>query len=55
LDPLYVDVAVRRWEQMTDISAKHAKTDRTFSETAAKRAIDETNSCQPRPPHRAEI
>jgi DNA modification methylase len=58
LDPLYVDVAIRRWERITDISAKHAKTGLTFSETAAKRAIDETNSCQPHPPrgdHRAEI
>jgi DNA modification methylase len=58
LDPLYVDVAIRRWERITDISAKHAKTGLTFSETAAKRAIDETNSCQPRSPRsgqRAEI
>jgi DNA modification methylase len=58
LDPFYVDVAIRRWEQMTGISAKHAETGLTFSDTAAKRGIDETNSCQPPSPRsgqRAEI
>jgi len=58
LDPLYVDVAIRRWERITDISAKHAETGLMFCETAAKRGIDETNSCRPHPPRsgqRAEI
>jgi DNA modification methylase len=50
LDPLYVDVAIRRWEQITGSSAKHAQTGLTFSETAAQRRIDETNSCEPHPP-----
>jgi len=48
LDPLYVDVALRRWEQTTGISARHAGLGLTFSQTAAKRGINKAN---PYPPH----
>jgi DNA modification methylase len=32
LDPLYVDVAVRRWQKIKGITARHAKTGLTFAE-----------------------
>jgi DNA modification methylase len=35
IDPLYVDVAVRRWEKLTGKVARHAETGRSFDETAA--------------------
>ena len=35
LDPRYVDVAVRRWQEMTGGDARDAETGRTFSEIAA--------------------
>ena len=50
LDPLYVDIVIRRWEQIAGCSAKHTETGLTFSETAARREIDETNSCEPQRP-----
>ena len=31
LDPLYVDVAIRRWQKITGISARHAKTGLLFA------------------------
>jgi DNA modification methylase len=37
LDPLYVDVAIRRWEQTTGIPARHAELGLSFAEVAAKR------------------
>ena len=37
LDPGYVDVIVRRWEQRTGEQAKHAETGATFAETGASR------------------
>jgi DNA modification methylase len=37
LDPLYVDVAVRRWENVTGIPARHGSSDLTFSQVAADR------------------
>jgi DNA modification methylase len=49
LDPLYIDVAIRRWEQTTGIPARHAELGLTFAETAAKRGIKEANSCEPHP------
>ncbi len=36
-DPLYVDVAVRRWQRYTGGQAVHAVTGRTFDETAVER------------------
>jgi DNA modification methylase len=49
LDPLYVDVAIRRWEQTTGIPARQAELGLTFGDTAAKRRIKDANSCEPRP------
>lgn len=41
LDPGYVDVAVRRWQQLTGQDAVHAATGLTFAEIAAQRASAE--------------
>ena len=49
LDPLYVDVAIRRWEQTTGIPARQAELGLTFSETAAKQGIKDANPCEPHP------
>lgn len=40
IDPLYVDVAVRRWERMTGRSARHATLHCTFSELQEQRGFD---------------
>jgi DNA modification methylase len=40
LDPLYVDVAIRRWEKLTGTPARHAGTSLTFGEITARRADD---------------
>ncbi|MPZ24833.1 MAG: DNA methylase N-4 [Dehalococcoidia bacterium] len=37
LDPLYVDVAIRRWEQFTGSTARHARTGLSFAETGFMR------------------
>lgn len=39
LDPLYVDLGVRRMEKATNAEAHHAETGKTFAETAAERGI----------------
>jgi DNA modification methylase len=44
LDPLYVDVAIRRWEQITSIPARHVGSGLTFTETAIKGGIDQVGS-----------
>jgi len=49
LDPLYVDVAIGRWEQTTSIPASHAELGLTFAETAATRGINEVHCSEPRP------
>jgi DNA modification methylase len=36
LDPLYVDVAIRRWQKITGLSAQHTKTGRTFADVEAR-------------------
>jgi DNA modification methylase len=36
LDPLYVDVAIRRWQNITGLSAQHTKTGRTFADVEAR-------------------
>jgi DNA modification methylase len=36
-DPLYVDVAVRRWEEMTGMSAKHSDSNATFRQIEQRR------------------
>jgi DNA modification methylase len=38
LDPSYVDVAVRRWEKLTGIQARHANTGLTFTEQGLDRS-----------------
>ena len=39
LDPAYVDVAIRRWEEMTGKEAVHAASGLTFAQMASERAI----------------
>ena len=39
LDPAYVDVAIRRWEEMTGKEAVHAASGMTFAQMASERAI----------------
>jgi len=41
LDPAYVDVAIRRWEEMTGNEAVHAETGLTFSQMADERPLDD--------------
>ena len=36
LDPLYVDVAIRRWERITGIPARHGELGLTFAEDRRK-------------------
>lgn len=36
LDPLYVDVAIRRWQKITGLSARHAETDQTFADAGTQ-------------------
>ena len=36
LDPLYVDVTVRRWQKITGLSARHAKTGLVFADAEAR-------------------
>jgi DNA modification methylase len=36
LDPLYVDVAIRRWQKITGIPARHAKTGLVFADAGAR-------------------
>jgi hypothetical protein len=38
LDPLYVDVAIRRWEKLTGRAAVHAQSGISFAELAQQRA-----------------
>lgn len=40
LDPLYVDLAVRRWETLFKAQARHAETGLSFGELAAQRGCD---------------
>jgi len=47
LDPLYIDVAIRRWEQITSIPARHAESGLTFTETAVERGIDPADAGGP--------
>jgi DNA modification methylase len=39
LDPLYVDVIVRRWEKVTDVPARHATSGLSFEQVAAERGV----------------
>ena len=49
LDPLYVDLAVRRWEQTTGMAARHAGLGLNLTDLAAQRATPEPSS-EPRYP-----
>jgi len=49
LDPLYADVAIRRWVRITGIPARHAELGLTFGETAAKRGSTTPNSFERHP------
>lgn len=40
IEPLYVDVAVRRWQKLTGKDATHSETGKTWKETAAERGIE---------------
>lgn len=40
LDPAYVDVAIRRWEEMTGKQAMHAESGMTFAELTEQRASE---------------
>jgi DNA modification methylase len=39
LDPLYVDVAIRRWEKVTGIPARHAESGLSFEQVGAERGV----------------
>jgi len=47
LDPLYVDLTIRRWEQITGIAARHAQSGLTFAETVDKRGATAPGSSKP--------
>jgi DNA modification methylase len=36
LDPLYVDVAIRRWQKLTGLLARHIETNRMFADVEAQ-------------------
>jgi hypothetical protein len=38
LDPLYVDVAIRRWQEATSVPARHSESGPTFNELEETRA-----------------
>jgi DNA modification methylase len=42
LDPLYVDVAIRRWQKITGLSARHAETGQTFVDAEAQPGTSST-------------
>jgi DNA modification methylase len=43
LDPLYVDVAVRRWESKTGEPARHVKSGKTFEQITEERGVGESS------------
>jgi len=47
LDPHFVDVAVRRWEQWSGQAARHAETGLTFAETAELRRVSPDQQVSP--------
>jgi DNA modification methylase len=44
LDPLYVDVAIRRWQKITGITARHAQTRVTFADAETRQDASSTTS-----------
>jgi DNA modification methylase len=47
LDPRYVDVAVRRWEKMTGVPARHVQTGISFEEAIARQRAKADTSHKP--------
>jgi DNA modification methylase len=43
IEPVYVDVAIRRWEKMTGKTAVLAETGETFAEVANRRSAEQSN------------
>jgi DNA modification methylase len=41
LDPLYVDVAIRRWQKITGLSARHAETGRMFADLEVRPEVSD--------------
>jgi DNA modification methylase len=39
IDPLYVDVAIRRWEKMTGVPTRHGTSGSSFAQVAAERGV----------------
>jgi DNA modification methylase len=39
IDPVYVDVAIRRWQNFTGEAAVHAQTGERFNEVAAQKGV----------------
>jgi len=49
LDPVYIDVAIRRWEAIVGTAARHAETGLSFAQTQASRsAPDQSLPSRPR-------
>ncbi|KIC09931.1 DNA methylase N-4 [Leisingera sp. ANG-M1] len=46
LDPLYVDVAIRRWQEMTGLKAVHAASEEAFGQRAAALAAAEEKEAE---------
>jgi DNA modification methylase len=44
LDPLYVDVAIRRWQKITGFPARHAQTRVTFADAETRQDASSTTS-----------
>jgi DNA modification methylase len=38
IDPIYVDIVIRRWRAFTGEDARHAATGKSFTDTARKRS-----------------
>jgi len=49
LDPLYVDVAIRRWQKITGLSARHIETGRMFADVEAQPNTPSTSRVRSRP------
>jgi DNA modification methylase len=47
LDPLYVDVAIRRWQKITGLSARHAETGQTFTDVETQPDTSSASSIRP--------
>jgi DNA modification methylase len=39
LDPVYVDVAIKRWEKLTGDTVRHAETGQSFADIATTRSL----------------